>query len=98
MTTDPRWSACLFQLCALWNRLGPDRTLAALKVAAISDVTAEGLLVLDIAATGKAGQRARPTFWRGWALLSGPRNLWWAMTCVMHFWRALRQCRKLSRR
>lgn len=50
MTTDPKWSACLFQLCSAWNRLGPDRTLAGLKVLASSDVTDEGLLVLEIAA------------------------------------------------
>jgi hypothetical protein len=58
MTTDPRWSACLFQLCALWNRLGPDGALAALKVAASSEVTAEGLLVLDIAAREGSGEIA----------------------------------------
>jgi hypothetical protein len=46
-------------LTVLWNRLGPDKTLAALKVAAISDVTPEGLLVLEIAATKRlaAGPR-----------------------------------------
>jgi hypothetical protein len=54
MSTDPKWSACLFQLCAAWNRLGPDKTLAALKVLAASDVTDEGLLVLEIAARGGA--------------------------------------------
>ena len=55
MSTDPKWSACLFQLCAAWNRLGPDKTLAALKVLAASDVTDEGLLVLEIAATRETG-------------------------------------------
>jgi hypothetical protein len=49
MTTDPKWSTCLYHLCAIWNRLGPDRALAVLEVAARSDVTAEGLLVLKTA-------------------------------------------------
>ena len=49
MTTDPRWSACLFQLCSAWNRLGGDATLAALSVLAEAEVTDEGLLLLRIA-------------------------------------------------
>jgi hypothetical protein len=32
-----------------WNRLGPDRALAGLEVLAASEVTDEGVLVLEIA-------------------------------------------------
>jgi hypothetical protein len=49
MTADPKWSACLYQLCKAWNRLGPDRALAGLEVLAASEVTDEGVLVLEIA-------------------------------------------------
>ena len=49
MTTDPRWSAALYHLCALWNTHGPERTIAGLKLLAASEVTPEGLLVLEIA-------------------------------------------------
>jgi hypothetical protein len=52
---DNRWNTALDRLCKVWDALGPDRTLDALKVLAASDVTAEGLLVLEIAATEKAG-------------------------------------------
>jgi hypothetical protein len=50
---DNRWNQCLDLVCEAWNHLGPDATLDALKVLASSDVTAEGLLVLDIAAREK---------------------------------------------
>ena len=46
---DTKWNACLFQLCAAWNRLGPDATLAALTLLASSEVTEEGVVVLEIA-------------------------------------------------
>ena len=49
MTTDPKWSTALFRLCSLWNTKGPDRTLAGLELLAASEVTDEGLLVLEIA-------------------------------------------------
>jgi hypothetical protein len=49
MTTDPKWSACLYHLCAIWNRLGPDKTLAGLELLAASEVTDEGRLVLKTA-------------------------------------------------
>lgn len=52
---DPRWNACLYQLCQAWNRLGPDKALAALTVLASSEVTDEGVVVLDIAAREAAG-------------------------------------------
>jgi hypothetical protein len=58
MTTDPKWSACLYHLCAIWNRLGPDRALAVLEVAARSDVTAEGVVLLEIAPREKGGEAA----------------------------------------
>ena len=48
---DPRWNSCLDAVCAAWNRLGPDATLTALGVLACSEVTAEGVVVLGIAAT-----------------------------------------------
>ena len=62
---DPRWNACLFQLCQAWNRLGPDRALDAMKVLASSQVTAEGVVVLEITAAGEAAldserHRVRP--------------------------------------
>lgn len=47
---DNRWNLCVDRLCEAWNALGPDITLDALKVLARSEVTAEGLLVLEIAA------------------------------------------------
>jgi hypothetical protein len=47
---DNRWNQAVDHLCKVWDSLGPDRTLDALKVLASSDVTAEGLLVLEIAA------------------------------------------------
>jgi hypothetical protein len=46
---DNRWNQAVDRLCKVWDALGPDRTLDALKVLASSDVTAEGLLVLEIA-------------------------------------------------
>jgi hypothetical protein len=49
MTTDPKWSAALFHLCSLWNTKGPDNTLAGLELLRASEVTPEGLLVLEIA-------------------------------------------------
>lgn len=49
MTTDPKWSAALFHLCALWNTKGPDKTLAGLELLRASEVTDEGLLVLKTA-------------------------------------------------
>ena len=52
---DNRWNQAVDHLCKVWDALGPDRTLDALKVLAASDVTAEGLLVLEIAPTEKAG-------------------------------------------
>ena len=47
---DTKWNGCLFQLCAAWNKLGPDATLAALTLLASSEVTEEGIVVLEIAA------------------------------------------------
>ena len=52
---DPRWNTAVDHLCKVWDALGPDRTLDALKVLASSDVTAEGLLVLEI--TAREGKR-----------------------------------------
>jgi hypothetical protein len=56
---DPRWNACVDQLCAIWNAHGPDRALAALEVLARSDVTPEGLLVLEIAPREKPAEPPR---------------------------------------
>lgn len=47
---DPRWNTCLDAVCTAWNRLGPDATLAALTVLAASEMTDEGVVVLEIAA------------------------------------------------
>jgi len=52
---DPRWNACLDRLCEAWNALGPDAVLAALSVLAVSQVSPEGVLVLDIAPREGAG-------------------------------------------
>jgi hypothetical protein len=48
---DPRWNACLDRLVAAWNELGPDVTLAALSLLSEPQVTPEGLVLVEIAAT-----------------------------------------------
>jgi hypothetical protein len=48
---DNRWNACLDKLPAIWERLGPDRTLAWLSALAGSRVTGEGVVLLEISAT-----------------------------------------------
>jgi hypothetical protein len=49
---DNRWNQAVDRLCEAWDRLGPDVTLSWVSALARADVTAEGLLVLDIATRG----------------------------------------------
>ena len=46
---NPKWNECVDELTKVWDALGPDRTLAGLKVLKASEVTPDGLLVLEIA-------------------------------------------------
>jgi hypothetical protein len=46
---DNRWNKCLDQLCTAWDRLGPDVTLSWLSALAGSQVTPEGVMLVEIA-------------------------------------------------
>ena len=50
---DPRWNAALDALCAAWDAAGPDTTLAALKLLAEPETTAEGLVVVGVPAAAR---------------------------------------------
>jgi hypothetical protein len=52
---DNRWNQALDRLCEAWNALGPDATLSWLTALARSQVTPEGLVLINIAAREKAG-------------------------------------------
>ena len=45
---DPRWNKAVDLVCEAWNRLGPDTTLAWLTALARSEVTAEGVAVVEV--------------------------------------------------
>lgn len=47
---DNRWNRALDALAEAWNRAGPDTTLAWVTALARSDVTPEGVVVVEIAA------------------------------------------------
>jgi hypothetical protein len=47
---DNRWNQCLDRLCEAWDRLGPDVTLSWVTALARSEVTPEGVVLIDIAA------------------------------------------------
>jgi hypothetical protein len=49
---DNRWNRALDALTKTWNELGPDVTLAALKLLSEPEVTDEGLVLVEIAAAG----------------------------------------------
>lgn len=53
---DNRWNKCLDHLCAAWDRLGPDVTLSWLKALAGSQVTDEGVVLVNIAAAETDGE------------------------------------------
>lgn len=48
---DNRWNRSVDLLAAVWNALGPDATLAALTLLSEPQVTPEGLVLVDLAAT-----------------------------------------------
>ena len=50
---DNRWNRCLDALAEAWNRAGPDTTLAWITALARSEVTPEGLAIVDIASAGQ---------------------------------------------
>ena len=52
---DNRWNQALDRLCTVWDRLGPDATLSWVSALARAEVTAEGVAVVEIAATGTEG-------------------------------------------
>lgn len=52
---DNRWNRCLDALVKAWGELGPDVTLAALSILAEPEVTPEGLVLVEIAATERTG-------------------------------------------
>ncbi len=49
-TGDNRWNRCQDALAEAWNRAGPDTTLAWISALARSEVTPEGVVVVEIAA------------------------------------------------
>jgi hypothetical protein len=48
---DNRWNRSVDELARVWERLGPDRTLAWPSALAGSRVTGEGVVLLEISAT-----------------------------------------------
>lgn len=50
---DNRWNRCQDALTEAWNRAGPDATLAWITALARSEVTPEGLAVVDMASAGE---------------------------------------------
>ena len=52
---DNRWNECQDALIEAWNRHGPDKTRDWVKALARASVTAEGVALVEIAATEKAG-------------------------------------------
>jgi hypothetical protein len=49
---DNRWNQAVDRLCEAWDVHGPDVTLAWLSALARSEVTAEGVAVVEIAPRG----------------------------------------------
>jgi len=51
---DPRWNRALDALCTAWDQLGPDVLLAALSLLSEPQMTAEGLVLVEIATGDEA--------------------------------------------